>query len=230
MNNSLLDDVKALLDKDFGDDRILKQICRACENNEVISNYERNYVQKLAEKHLGKRPEVIQTQSIEKKPKIPDVVIPNTPSIQKMQTFQPRTIRTFNSKNSKTILGIAAVALIIIIASAVSFSGILDVTPKVETPKNSIPVTLSIQSDLSSYNKKDLISISGTSNTSGTVNLSIENPKNELVWEEQVSLKSNGKYSTLAIAGGQGWESSGTYTIKVDNGKETKSISFSFKG
>ncbi|QLH07571.1 hypothetical protein [Nitrosopumilus ureiphilus] len=230
MNNSLLDDVKALLDKDFGDDRILKQICRACENNEVISNYERNYVQKLAEKHLGKRPEVIQTQSIEKKPKIPDVVIPNTPSIQKMQTFQPRTIRTFNSKNSKTILGIAAVALIIIIASAVSFSGVLDVTPKVENPKNSIPVTLSIQSDLSSYNKKDLISISGTSNTSGTVNLSIENPKNELVWAEQVSLKSNGKYSTLAIAGGQGWESSGTYTIKVDNGKETKSIPFSFKG
>ncbi len=58
MNDSLLDDVKALLDKDFGDDRILKQICTACENDEVISNYERNYVRKLAEKHLGRRPEV----------------------------------------------------------------------------------------------------------------------------------------------------------------------------
>ncbi|MDH3313734.1 MAG: hypothetical protein OEM28_11400 [Nitrosopumilus sp.] len=231
MNDSLLDDVKALLDKDFGDDRILKQICRACENNEVISNYERNYVQKLAEKHLGKRPEVIQTPSIEKKPIIPDVVIPETPSTQKMQTFQPQTPRTSNSnsKNSKTIMGIAGVALIIIIAVGVSFSGTSDVTPKVDTPKSSIPVTLSIQSDLSSYNKKDLISISGISNTSGTVNLSIENPKNELVWAEQVSLKSNGNYSTLAIAGGQGWENSGTYTIKVDNDKETKSITFSFK-
>ena len=228
MNNSLLDDVKALLDKDFGDDRILKQIYRACENNEVISNYERNYVQKLAEKHLGKRPEVIQTPSIEKKPIIPDVVIPETSSIQKIQTFQPQTSSS-NSKNSKMIMGIAGVALIIIIASALSFSDILDVTPKVETPKNSIPATLSIQSDLSSYSKKDLISISGTSNTSGTVNLSIENPKNELVWVEQVSLKNNGRYSTLAIAGGQGWESSGTYTIKVDNGKETKSITFSFQ-
>ena len=226
MNDSLLDDVKALLDKDFGDDRILKQICRACENNEVISNYERNYVQKLAEKYLGKRPEVIHTQPIEKKPIIPDVVIPETPSFQKKQTIRQRTS---NSKNQKTIMGIAGVTLIIIVAVAVSFSGPSDVTPKVDTPKNLIPVTLSIQSDLSSYNKKDLISISGTSNTSGTVNLSIENPKNELVWTEQVSLKSNGEYSTLLIAGGKGWESSGTYTIKVDNDEETKSITFSFK-
>ena len=228
MNDSLLDDVKALLDKDFGDDRILKQIYRACENNEVISNYERNYVQKLAEKYLGKRPEVIHTQSIEKKPIIPDVVIPETQSIQKKQTFQQRTSDS-NSKNQKMIMGIAGVTLIIIIAVAVSFSGTSDGTPKIDPPKNSIPVTLSIQSDLSSYNKKDLISISGVSNTSGTVNLSIENPKNELVWAEQVSLKSNGEYSTLSIAGGKGWESSGTYTIKVDNGKETTSVTFLFK-
>ena len=81
---------------------------------------------------------------------------------------------------------------------------------------------------MSSYDAKDIISISGNSETSGTVNLSIENQKNELVWAEQVTLKSNGKYSTLAIAGGPGWESSGTYTIKVDNGKETKSSTFSF--
>ncbi|MGY5150484.1 MAG: hypothetical protein ACW9W3_10535 [Candidatus Nitrosopumilus sp. bin_68KS] len=232
MNDSLLDDVKALLDKDFGDDRILKQICRACENNEVISNFERTYVEKLAQKHLGKRPEIIQTPSIEKQPAIPDVVFPETLPFQKTQTFQSTIpkISHSNSKNSKAIMGIAGIALVIIIAVAVSFSGTSDVTQKVETPKTLVPVTLSIQSDLTSYNKKDLISISGTSNTSGTVNLSIENSKNELVWAEQVSIKNNGKYSTLAIAGGEGWEYSGTYTIKVDNGKETKSITFSFKG
>ena len=55
MNDMLLDDVTSLLDGDFGDDRILKQISRACKNNEVISNYERNYVQKLAEQYLGKK-------------------------------------------------------------------------------------------------------------------------------------------------------------------------------
>ncbi len=226
MTDSLLDDVNALLDKDFGDDRILKQICRACENNEVISNYERNYVRKLAEKHLGRRPDVIQTKiSVEETPIVSDVDISETPSVQKIQTFQPLLLRIIssNSKNSKLMLGIGGVALVIIIAIAASFNGISDVAPT-----NSIPDTLSIQTDLSSYDKKDIISISGISDTSGTVNLSIKNKNNELVWAEQVSLKSDGRYSTLAIAGGPGWESSGTYTIYIDNGVETKSNIFSF--
>ena len=225
MTDSLLDDVNALLDKDFGDDRILKQICRACENNEVISNYERNYVKKLAEKHLGRRQEVIQTKiSVEETPIVPDADIPETPSVQKIQTFQPPPrITSYNSKNSKLMLGIGGVALVIIIAVAISFNGISDVTPT-----NSIPDTLSIQTDLSLYDKKDIISISGISDASGSVNLSIENKNNELVWAEQVSLKSDGRYSTLAIAGGPGWESSGTYTINVNNGVEIKSNTFSF--
>ena len=236
MTDSLLDDVNALLDKDIGDDKILKQICRACENNEVISNYERNYVRKLAEKHLGRRPEVVQTKIlVEEKPTDPDVdiqetsiapnvIIPETPSVQKIQIFQPPPrITSFNLKNSKLMLGIGGVALVIIIAVAASFNGLSDVTPT-----NSIPDTLSIQTDLSSYDKKDIISISGMSNISGTVNLSIENKNNELVWAEQVSLKNDGRYSTLAIAGGPGWENSGTYTINIDNSVETRSISFSF--
>ncbi len=240
MNESLLDDVKALLDKDFGDDRILNQICRAIENDEVISNYERNYVRKLAEKHLGRKPEVAQPQTpveekpevaqpqtpVEEKPVVPDVVIQETPSIQKTQTFQPPPPRISSSysKNSKKILGIGGgVALVIIVAVVASFSGISDVVPT-----NSIPETLSIKTDLSSYDKNDLISISGISDTSGNVNLSIKNKNNELVWAEQVSLKSDGRYSTLAIAGGPGWESSGTFTINIDNGVETKSNTFSF--
>jgi len=225
MTDSLLDDVNALLDKDIGDDKILKQIWRACENNEVISNYERNYVRKLAEKHLGRRPKVVQTKIlVDEKPTDPDVIIPETPSVQKIQTFQPTArIISSNLKNSKLMLGIGGVALVIIIAVAASFNGLSDVTPT-----NSIPDTLSIQTDLSSYDKKDIISISGMSDTSGIVNLSIENKNNELVWAEQVSLKNDGRYSTLAIAGGPGWESSGTYTINIDNGVETRSISFSF--
>ncbi|KAF6249390.1 hypothetical protein HX847_05380 [Marine Group I thaumarchaeote] len=225
MTDSLLDDVNALLDKDIGDDKILKQIWRACENNEVISNYERNYVRKLAEKHLGRRPKVVQTKILaDEKPTDPDVIIPETPSVQKIQTFQPPArIISSNLKNSKLMLGIGGVALVIIIAVAASFNGLSDVTPT-----NSIPDTLSIQTDLSSYDKKDIISISGMSDTSGIVNLSIENKNNELVWAEQVSLKNDGRYSTLAIAGGPGWESSGTYTINIDNGVETRSISFSF--
>jgi len=229
MTDPLLDDVKALLDKDFGDDRILKQICRACENNEVISNYERNYVRQLAEKHLGRKPEFTPTPSIADKPSIPDIQIPEIQPIQQTQSFQTEVPRISysKSKNKKIMLGIGGLALVIIIVAAVSFNG-LSTGTTINTPSNNMPISLSIQTDLESYNKKDLISISGVSTSTGTVNLSIKNQNNELVWAEQISLKSDGRFSTLSIAGGSGWEKSGTYTITVDDGKEIKSNTFSF--
>ena len=229
MTDPLLDDVKSLLDKDFGDDRILKQICRACENNEVISNYERNYVRNLAEKHLGRKPEFTPTPSIAEKPSVPDVPIPEIQSIQQTQPLQTEVPRISysKSKNKKIMFGIGGLALVIIIIAAVSFNG-LPTGTTINTPSNNTPISLSLQTDLESYNKKDLISISGVSTSTGTVNLSIKNQNNELVWAEQISLKSDGRFSTLAIAGGSGWEKSGTYTITVDDGKEIKSDTFSF--
>jgi len=228
MTDPLIDDVKALLDKDFGDDRILKQIFRACENDEVISNYERNYVRKLAEKYLGRRPETDQTKtSIDDKPIVRDIVIPTTQSLTKTQ-LSNSTSRTSssNSKNSKMMLGVGGAVLGIIIIIAISINGVPSTT--VNTSTDLFPVTLSIQTDLSSYGRNDIISISGMSNTSDNVNLSIENSSNVLVWTEQIPLRNDGTYSTLSIAGGLGWETSGTYTIKVDNGVEIKSSTFSF--
>ena len=118
MVDTLLDDTKALLDKDFGDDRILKQICRACENNEIISNYERNYVRKLAEKHLGKKPEFTQIPPIEK-PSIPDVPIPEIQPIQqhRIKSLPSKVLGTLYSKlkNKKIMFGLGGLALITII-------------------------------------------------------------------------------------------------------------------
>ncbi len=230
MNDSLLDDVTSLLDGDFGDDRILKQIARACKNNEVISNYERNYVQKLAEQYLGKQSEITPTKKPETvNPTIPDIVIPEiTPSVQS-QTFESHSSRSSksSSKNSKLILGFGGIVLIIIIAAVAILSSDTSDSFSSNTASD-IKLELSIQTDLSSYAQTDLISINGISVNSKIVNLSIINQNNELVWAEQVSVKSDGRYATLAIAGGPGWENSGTYTLKVDDGSEIKSIKFSF--
>ncbi len=230
MTDSLIDDVKALLNKDFGDDRILKQICRACERDEVISNYERNYVRKLAEKHLGKKPEFTQTPSIEEQSVVPDVVIPSIQHNPQPQMSQMKSSRISNSnqKNKKIFLGIGIGALVMIIASIASFSELTGGISDDDVLTTPISTSFMIKTDLTSYNNKDLISIYGVSDTSGTVSLSIENPNNELVWVGEVPLKNNGKFSTLAIAGGPGWESSGTYTIKVNNGVDTKSNTFLF--
>ena len=214
MTDSLLDDVTSLLEGDFGDDRILKQIARACKNNEAISNYERNYVQKLAEQYLGKKAE------------IPSSIEPEIESSIQNQTLQSQVSRSPGLKNPKLILGFGGVALVIIIVAAVAFSSNSD--SFTSDPKSDIRLTLTIQTDLSSYSHKDIISISGTCTNSEIVNLSIKNEKNNLVWAEQLSIKNNGMYSTLSIAAGSGWENSGTYTITVDSGSEIKLIKFSF--
>jgi len=214
MTDSLLDDVTSLLEGDFGDDRILKQIARACKNNEAISNYERNYVQKLAEQYLGKKAE------------IPSSIEPEIESSIQNQTLQSQVSRSPGLKNPKLILGFGGVALVIIIVAAVAFSSNSD--SFTSDPKSDIRLTLTIQTDLSSYSHKDIISISGTCTNSEIVNLSIKNEQNNLVWAEQLSIKNNGMYSTLAIAAGSGWENSGTYTVTVDSGSEIKLIKFSF--
>lgn len=227
MPDPLIDDVKTLLDKEKGDERILKQICRACENNEVISNYERNYVRKLAEKYLGRTPEFEEKQH-EEKP-IPDVIFSKPPLKQNLETSQTTYSRTMKSKskNTKILLGIGGAILAIIIIIGASFSGI----SYIKSDDSQIPVdspSFLIQTDLPTYQKGDIISISGASNTSGKINLSIENPNGQLVWSEQISVKSNGKFSTLAIAGGPGWDKSGTFTIKAENNLKTVSKTFSF--
>jgi hypothetical protein len=227
MTDPLIDDVKALLDKEKGDERILKQICRACENNEVISNYERNYVRKLAEKYLGRAPQIEENLNTEKVPVIPDVVISKTPSQQKIETSTyPQTMK-LKSKNTKMFLGIGGAIFAIIIIIGASVSGL----SFIKSDDTEIPIdssTLSIQTDLPTYQKGDIISISGTSNTIEKINLSIENQDGQLVWSEQVSVKNNGRFSTLTIAGGPGWDKSGTFTIKVENTLETVSKTFSF--
>ena len=223
MNDMLLDDVNSLLDGDFGDDRILKQIARACKNNEVISNYERNYVQKLAEQHLGKKPTATIKKSTTDTTEIPKIEIPKPEPV--ISTTSSQFTQNPNSKNSKLFLGFGGIAVIAIVAAALLLSNIDSSTSNSVTE---IKVQLSIQTDLSSYAYKDLISINGISENSNIVNLSIKNQDDKLVWAEQVSVKNSGMYSTLAIAGGNGWENSGKYTIEADNGSEIKSTNFSF--
>ena len=227
MVDTLVDDVKALLDKEKGDERILKQIFRACENNEVISNYERNYVRKLTEKHLGRVPEIEEKQNTEKK-SIQNEMLSETPqhNIETSQITYPNSIK-LKPKNTKVLLGIIGAILVITIIIGISVTEFSNVKPNDSQIPTDSSSTFSIQTDLPEYQKGDIISISGKS-ASEKITLSIENQDGQLVWSEQISVKSNGKFSTLAIAGGSGWDKSGVFTIKADNNLETVSKTFSF--
>ena len=227
MTDPILDDVQALLDKEFGDKRILEQILRAAQNDEVISNFERNYVRKLAEKHLGKKPLVEKKIPEEPKEPIPDAVPQPTPKPQTIQTFsESPKIKKSTSQNNKIILGVGVAALVAIIIVAASLSGTSDMSPTTTIdPTSSVTKSFTIKTDLQSYIKGDIISITGTTQPSTTqVSLSILNSENEIVWTEQVNVKTNGQFSTLTFAGGPGWGNSGTFTLLAEaNSEQAKS-------
>lgn len=231
MSDPIVDDVQTLLDKELGDKRILEQIQRAAQNNEVISNFERNYIRKLAEKHLGRQPLKPPKQTN------PDVVTPPASPLiesQTIQTWSTPKVKKSSSNNNKIILGVGLAALIVIIIAAASLSGIPDGSPGTivpdQTPNTSN--SFSIKTDIPIYQKGDIISISGNSNLSfgNSIILSIENSKNVIVWSEQANVKSNGQFATLTFAGGFGWEESGTFTIIAESDSEKISNTFSFSG
>ena len=230
MSDSILDDVKKLLDAEAGDKSVLEQIKRAAENNEVISNYERNYVAKLIDEHFKipepeleseQEPSVETTQEEITTTKEQMAKIIEDISTPTLIESKPQIL-----KNTKIMVGGGVVAIAIIIAVAIGLSGIQDLGPVAS------PITgLTLSSDQLSYNRGDIISISGKSKTSlgNSISLSIENEEAELIWAEDVALKDSGAFSTLAIAGGPGWEKSGTYELKAEHGSEKKEISFNFK-
>jgi len=229
MTDPLINDVKDLLDKEKGDQLILKQIFRACQNNEVISNYERNYVRKLAEKYLGRASQIEEKQQI--KSVVPDVILSKPSSIQKTESFQTTTqIPKIDSKNTKLLIGIGGVIMAIFIIVGLSLAGTLNVGYD-NTLKNPVEsANLSIQTDLSTYQKGDIISINGRSISLEKINLSIENQQGLLVWSEQINVKNDGTFSTLVIAGGSGWDTSGTFIITAESDSETESSTFYFTG
>jgi len=89
---------------------------------------------------------------------------------------------------------------------------------------------LAISADSTSYKKADIISISGNlkSTSTNSIELSIENAAGDKIWNEFVSVKNNGKFSTLVIAGGGGWESNGVYTLKGKQGNLQNELEFNF--
>jgi hypothetical protein len=97
---------------------------------------------------------------------------------------------------------------------------------------NTIPIPFTLTTDESSYEASDIISISGkiTSPQSKTVRVSIENDQGKLIWAENLDLKNNGEFSTLALAGGTGWENSGKYILIAEHEGLTEKITINFVG
>ena len=123
---------------------------------------------------------------------------------------------TFNFSSSKNIgiLGGGGAAAVIAIIVLVGF-------PAINTPLDSITSSttdnpLLVNIDQTTYQRADIISISGDTNSyTKSVELSIENTNGVKIWKETITPKNDGQFSTLIIAGGGGWENNGVYTLKA---------------
>jgi len=140
---------------------------------------------------------------------------------------------TFNIPNNKK-LGItagiaAAIALIVVAGVSIQTMDQADTSTNSETMITS-NAPLAINIDSTSYKKADIISISGNLKSTSTnpLELSIENTAGDKIWNEFVSVKNNGQFSTLVIAGGGGWESNGVYTLKGEQGNLQNELEFNF--
>ena len=231
MVDNILYDVKDLLLQEKGDQMVLERIKRAAENDEVISVYERDYVQELVEKYLRPKPEPEvpaeeTTESTEEQEQIAETISEEPKEQKPFFEYKPK-----NPKTTKYAFAIGAIALAIILVVGVSQSGTIDLPTQTVTPGAQTANGLEISTDESSYTIGDIISISGNSDPSlgNTVALSIENTDGDLIWYEDVKIKSSGTYSTLVIAGGTGWEKSGQYSLKAEHGNELNEISFNLK-
>ncbi len=254
MESFLLDDVNELLKLKKGDNSRLIRIKEACESNALVSLSDRKYVERLSSQYIHvpepkkpknhDKPKFVPIEGFDtsdKKNKNLDIDL--TPKVEKKSSANGQMIieasqnkaksKVFNlSSNQKIFLSVISVALAIFLVGivALGLDGIQLQNNSDETKSGSLS-DFSLETDKSSYSTSDIISVSGKmpAKSKGSIRLFIENENNELIWEENLNLKSNGDFSTLLIAAGPGWEKSGKYFLNVEYNEFSNSISFDFK-
>jgi hypothetical protein len=227
MGQFFTDDIDALLKEGHGDHERLVRIKSDFEAKKLVTLEDRRYVEGLISRYLPQiKPEPERIVKIPEKRIVPP---PSPPpqnisfemkyQKQKSQEPIPKIGEKRNIRNVVVSVAAVVAALLIISVVAINRDNL-----GIDQPE----VTKNIEVDQASYARGDIISISGKASTGTTVQLSISNPSNQQIWSETVSTKANGEFSTLTIAGGDGWEQSGTYTLSSTHGGTTEQVTFDF--
>ena len=187
-----------------GDLKRLRNIRDTVKHDNFITIEDKKYVESLISTHLRNQP------LDEHEPQVTRKLAP-----KRSVSTDSSTFNFSNNKKLGITAGIAAaIALIVVAGFSIQTMDQVDTSTNSETITTS-NVSLAINTDNTSYKKADIISISGSlkSPSANTVELSIENTAGNKIWNEFVGVKNSGKFSTLVIAGGGGWESDGAYAV-----------------
>ena len=205
---TFITDLDDLIRRRHGDIKKLREIRDTIRHDNFITTEDKNYVESLITIHLKNQP---LDKSLSRKQ--PDIKI----KLQPKPTLSSPDLKnnfTFNFSSNKKfgILGGVAAAVAIIVI--VGFTAIN--TPIDSTVSSTASNPLLVNIDQTTYQRADIISISGDTNSyTKSVELSIENTNGVKIWKEVINPKNDGQFSTLIIAGGGGWENNGVYTLKA---------------
>jgi len=218
---TFITDLDDLIRHHHGDVKKLREIRDTVRHDNFITTEDKNYVESLITVHLKNQP---LDKSLSRKQ--PDTKIKLRSKPTASSSDSPSNF-TFNFSSSKNIgiLGGGGAAAVIAIIILVGF-------PAINTPIDSIissttdnPLLVNI--DQTTYQRADIISISGDTNSyTKSVELSIENTNGVKIWKEIINPKNDGQFSTLIIAGGGGWENNGVYTLKAVQNELASEIEF----
>ena len=221
-------DIDDLIRLDSGDTKRLRNIRDTIKHDNFITAVDKKYVESLISTYLKNQP-LDATEVNVKSRTVVESEDSVKPTDQKTSSVTGSMFSGSNNKKLGILGGIAAVIALVVV---VGFSASTDQTNAIIS-SDIIPISsqqIIINVDESSYKNADIISVSGNvKSTNGeSVELSIENTSGDKIWREYIDIKNNGQFSTLIIAGGFGWDDSGTYVLKVQHNELENKIKFNF--
>jgi len=216
---TFITDLDDLIRHRHGDIKKLREIRDTIRHDNFITTEDKNYVESLITMHLKNQP--LDKSLSRKQPDIKIKLQPKptliSPDLKNNFTF------SFSSNKKLGILGGVAAAIAIIVI--VGFTAINTPIDSIVSSTSSNPLLVNI--DQTTYQRADIISISGDTNSyTKSVELSIENTNGVKIWKETINPKNDGQFSTLIIAGGGGWENNGVYTLKAVQDNLASEIEF----
>jgi len=216
---TFITDLDDLIRHHHGDVKKLREIRDTIRHDNFITTEDKNYVESLITMHLKNQPldKSVSRKQPDTKIKLQPKPTLSSPDLKNNFTFN------FSSNKKLGILGGVAAAIAIIVI--VGFTAIN--TPIDSTVSSTASNPLLVNIDQTTYQRADIISISGDTNSyTKSVELSIENTNGVKIWKEVINPKNDGQFSTLIIAGGGGWENNGVYTLKAVQDDSASEIEF----
>jgi len=206
-----------------GDVKKLREIRDTIRHDNFITTDNKNYVESLITMYLKNQPF---DKSLSSQRPVTKIKLQSKPTTSSSDSKSNVAVSFSPNKKIGVLAGVVAAIAIIVI---VGFSA-TNQTDMIDSTLSSISEPLLVNVDQTTYQRADIISISGNSKSASTqsVELSIENTNGVKIWNENINLKNDGKFSTLVIAGGGGWENGGTYTLKAEQGDLANKIEFKF--